>query len=235
MNRLSVIILATMALGGTGAWAQNHDGHHPPAAGSAAPAQSAPPAGQETTGGQHDMMGAMSSMMNMRDGMMGMMRDMSIMGMMGQGMAGMGMAGMGTIDRVDGRIAFLRTELKITDAQASVWSAFAEALRANAKLLGETRAAMMRRTGAQAQAQAQAPLLTDRLDSQEKWLAARLEGTRAMKAAFAGLYGALSDEQKKTANEILAPHLGMGMMARPDQQSGPMGPGMMRRGMMGPH
>src|SRR3569623_1000224 len=34
-------------------------------------------------------------------------------------------------------IAFLRTELKITDAQSSAWNAFADALRSNAKSLGE--------------------------------------------------------------------------------------------------
>ena len=30
-----------------------------------------------------------------------------------------------------------------------------------------------------------------------------------MKSAFTTLYGALSDDQKKTANELLAPHMGM--------------------------
>ena len=59
------------------------------------------------------------------------------------GMAGPGMGGMATIDHIEGRIAFLRTELKITDAQASAWDAFAEALRTNAKKLGEVRSTMM--------------------------------------------------------------------------------------------
>jgi hypothetical protein len=45
--------------------------------------------------------------------------------------------------RVEGRIAFLRTELKITDARSSAWNAFADALRTNAKSLGEVRASMM--------------------------------------------------------------------------------------------
>ena len=67
-----------------------------------------------------------------------------------------------------------------------------------------------------------------RLDAQERWLAARLEGTRALKTAFTGLYGALSDEQKKAAGELLAPHMGMGMgmMAMaPMGQGVPMGRG----------
>jgi hypothetical protein len=132
------------------------------------------------------------------------------------------MDGMATIDRVEGRIAFLRTELKITDAQAGAWDAFAEALRANSRKLGEVRGTMM----AHMNASLQAP---DRLALQEQWLAARLEGTRAVRSAATALYGVLSDDQKKTGNEILAPH--MGMMA---MMSGQMPPGQMQRGMMVP-
>jgi hypothetical protein len=131
------------------------------------------------------------------------------------------MGGMATIDRVEGRIAFLRTELKITEAQTGAWDVFAETLRANAKKLGEVRSTMAQMHGAQ-----QAP---DRLGLQEQWLAARLEGTRAMRSAVTTLYGVLSDDQKKTADEILAPH--MGMMA---MMSGQMQPGQMQRGMMMP-
>jgi hypothetical protein len=141
-------------------------------------------------------------------GMMSMMGDGSMMGMMRM-MEAASMGGMATIDRVEGRIAFLRTELKITEAQTSAWDAFAETLRVNAKKLGDVRGTMM----AQMNAAQQAP---DRLGLQEQWLAARLEGTRAIRAAVTALYGVLSDDQKKTANEILAPHMGMmGMTAMP--------------------
>ena len=34
---------------------------------------------------------------------------------------------------VEGRLAFLKTELKITDAQLPLWNAVADAVRANAK------------------------------------------------------------------------------------------------------
>lgn len=54
---------------------------------------------------------------------------------------------------------FLRAELKITDAQAAAWSAFADILRANAKSLGEVRAV---------QRNTQSPSLIDRLMQQEK-------------------------------------------------------------------
>jgi hypothetical protein len=53
------------------------------------------------------------------------------MAMMG-GPGGMGMMWMA--DHIDGRIAFLKAELKITEAQMSPWNAFADALRANAEM-----------------------------------------------------------------------------------------------------
>jgi hypothetical protein len=164
-------------------------------------------------------------------GMMGnmpMANMMQMMGMMGQrgseaGCAGMG--GMATIDRVEGRIAFLRTELKITEAQSSAWNAFADALRANAKSLGEVRASMMPQAAAGQQG------LVDRLALHEKWLTARLEGTRAIKSALTSLVGTLSDEQKKSADELLAPHMGMMAGMQSGQMgSGPMPPGMMTQG-----
>ena len=175
------------------------------------------------------MMGMMNDMKNMMSGM----SMMNTMGMMGPGMGGMV-----TIDRIEGRIAFLRTELKITDAQAGPWNTFADVLRANAKKLGEVRASMMPKPG---DAQQQVPTMADRLDLQEQWLLARLEGTRAMKSAFTKLNETLSDDQKKTATDLLAPHMGMGMMAmtaaqmQPGQmQPGQMGPGRMQPGQMKP-
>jgi hypothetical protein len=158
----------------------------------------------------------MANMMNMMD----MMRMM--------GMAGPGMGGMATVDRIEGRIAFLLAELKITEAQNSAWNAFTEALRANAKKLGEARRSMMTQLSAEQQ---QAPTMADRLGLQEEWLAARLEGTRVLRSAVIALYGVLSDDQKKTANEILAPH--MGMMAMVSGQPGMMmQSGQMQRGPM---
>lgn len=222
MKRL--ILAAALALSPTGpvAWAQapaaeDHQAHHPPQ--SATPAQPAPVPGQPGTGGMPMMMNMMGNNMPMMN-MMGMMRMMAL--------TGPGMGGMATIERVEGRIAFLRTELKITDAQATAWNGFAEALRANAKKLGEVRASMMAQPSA---GQQQAPTMADRLDLQERWLLARFEGTRTIKGAFTILYGALSDDQKKTANELLAPHMGMGMMT---MMQGRMQPGQMQPGQMQP-
>lgn len=169
-------------------------------------------------GGMMPMMGMMG-----QGGMMPMMGMMGHGGMGGPGMggpggpAGMGMGGPGmqpgagmpgTVDRVEGRIAFVRAELKITDAQASAWNAFAAALRANAAKLNDLLAKARQAAG-------QPPTLSQRLDHQEQLLAARLDSVRAVRTAFAGLLQVLTDEQKKTAEEIVPWHGGlmsMGMM-----------------------
>ncbi|WP_316160931.1 Spy/CpxP family protein refolding chaperone [Bradyrhizobium sp. SZCCHNRI20481] len=221
MKRLALPVALLLATASTTSWAQSaadHEAHHPDQKGAPAAAQPQSPAGQPGMMGQ--------GMMGGRGMMGGNMPMGNMMGMMGQsGAEGgcAGMSGLATIDRVEGRIAFLKTELKITDAQDAAWNAFADALRTNAKSLGEVRASMMPQTGAGQQG------LVDRLALQEKWLAARLEGTRAMKSALTNLVGTLSDEQKKTADELLAPHMGMNAMARM-MPSGQMQPGMMTQG-----
>ena len=205
------------------------DPHHPPQSATPAPAPAQPPTGQpgmgmmgdmptmNMMGRMRDMMGGSMPMMNMMGGDMPMMNMMAMMRMME--MMGLGMA---AIDHIEGRIAFLRAELNITEAQASAWNAFADAMRTNAKKLAEVRASMMARLDA---GQQQAPTMAERLDQQERSLLARLEGTRALKSAVANLYGTLSEDQKKTANELLAPQMGMGMMAMmPGQRPGQMMP-----------
>ena len=63
------------------------------------------------------------------------MRDMMRMMMGADGMPDMrtmaAMAG-----HVEGRLAFLKTELKITDAQLPLWDAVADVIRANARSMG---------------------------------------------------------------------------------------------------
>ena len=68
-------------------------------------------------------------MMQMMQMMSGMMKMMGGGGQPGQ----MGMDGMGATEHNEGRIAFLRAELRITDAQSKAWDAFAALLRDNAK------------------------------------------------------------------------------------------------------
>jgi hypothetical protein len=209
------------------------DPHHPPQSATPAPAPAQPPTSQPGTGrvGDMPMMNMMGRMRDMMGGMpMNMMGgDMPMMNMMAM-MRMMEMMGPGTtaIDRIEGRIAFLGAELNITEAQASAWNAFADAMRTNAKKLREVRASIMPQPDA---GQQQALTMAERLDQQERWLVARLEGTRALKSAVTNLYGTLSEDQKKTANELLAPQMGMGMIAMmPGQGPGQMQPRQMQPG-----
>jgi hypothetical protein len=122
------------------------------------------------------------------------------------------------VSRIDGRLAFLRAELKITDAQKEAWDKVAAAVRASATSMAERMKTLW-------SSEPGAKSLPERLDLQEKFAVARLDEIRQLKAAMTGLYAVLNEEQKKEADHIVLPMMGMGMM---DGHWGP-GPGMWRR------
>jgi hypothetical protein len=169
-----VLMLALMA-GPALAQQPQHDEHHPPAP----PAAAGPGMPGGMGGGDMPMMGMMRMMMG-REGM-------SMMSAMAR--------------HVEGRLAFLKTELKITDAQLPLWNAVADAIRANAKSMGDMAGGMM--------GGSQTATLPDKLAMREKMMTAHLEALRKFKAAVDPLYAALSDEQKKTADELLIGPMGM--------------------------
>lgn len=136
-------------------------------------------------------------------GMMG--GDMSRMMAMMHG--GMMMDGGTPLKHVEGRLAFLKTELKITPAQEPQWTKFTDAVRSTAqtaegKNAGAAKPAMM-------QGGMKPSTAPERLAHYEKTLAARLETVRALKAAVDPLYASLSDDQKKVADELLMGPMGM--------------------------
>ena len=110
------------------------------------------------------------------------------------------MRGMMPFEHVEGRIAFLKAELAITDAQQPQWNAFAEVLRAGAKGMRESMAKMMQAgtpTTAPAKAEAMVNMMTVHLD-----------GMKSMAAAGKALYAALSDSQKKIADDLMTGSMG---------------------------
>jgi hypothetical protein len=203
------LVALIMAAPGFAAEADPHAGHHP------APAASTPaePPKADTL----PLMGPQGSMMDRRQGM-GMMRGMgedSAMPMEGyqrmmdhmaamHGMSPSMMAGGSGArpmwEHVDACLAFLKTELKITGAQAKTWEAFASRLRENAAKMRALQSSMQ--TGKIAEAP-----LVQRLDHQEKWFATSYENIRALKPALHQLYDSLSQEQRKIADMIIPPHL----------------------------
>jgi hypothetical protein len=149
-------------------------------------------------------------------------------GMMGNGMMGGGMMGgmmggqagspMAPFAHTEGRIAFLKAELAITDAQAPQWTAFADALRGASKSMLESMTSMMQ-AGMPSNA-------ADRTDAMVKMMAARLDSLKTIAAAEKALYAVLTDAQKKAADELLSGPMGMGpMMGGPMMGAGgPTGP-----------
>lgn len=199
---MKTITFASAFLGSTlilaPAFAQTADQHdeHRPTSNATAPAaasgQRAAPGMMNMMGGGMDMSAMMRMMSRMHAGMGDCMSDPAL-------------------DHVEGRLAFLRTELHITDAQNAVWTSFAEALRAQAQKSAAGTGTMMDQGG-----------LPNRIDRQERGLAAKLDGVRTLKAAFTPLYAALSDEQKKAADVLLGAYFGMPMMGGGAMQGGMM-------------
>ena len=97
----------------------------------------------------------------------------------------------------DGRLAFLKAELGITDAQKAQWDGYAAALKKNLESMRPMREAMM----ASMAAPDGSPV--ERLDLRITAMEARLAMLKEVKPALAGLFGTLSDEQKKKAGELL--------------------------------
>jgi hypothetical protein len=148
--------------------------------------------------------------------------------MMGQGMMmgrGPTMGMMDPTRHIEGRLAFLKTELKITDAQMPQWNAFADAMRANAKRMGDLMNTMMSGmtmgsgSGSMGRGMMMGPnrmsggagmSVPERFALAEQHLTAHLEMLGAMKGAATQLYAALSDDQKGIADILI--HSPMGMM-----------------------
>lgn len=222
---LTTLSLAFGSAGLALAQAPAADPHHPtdqaPAATQPAPM---PPGPRPMPPGQRPM--ARGPMQPAGPGMMGpgmmgpgmmMGGDMPQMMQMMRGMmmmqAGMGPAGMMPFRHVEGHLAFLKAELHITDAQAPQWTAFADAMRNQATAMQAAMQAMPLPGGPVA-----AP---DRMERHVAVLSARLDAMKAILAATKPLYAVLSDEQKKTADELMAgPMMGMRPMG-PWAQPGP--------------
>lgn len=198
MTTFHNLMLAGALLFATPGFAE--DAHHPPEAQPAAPQAAVPPVAAPAPqpsqaapapGGPQGMMGMMGQ---------------AGMGMMGGAAAGaMGMGQMMDPGRITGRIAFLKAELKITDAQQPLWSAFTEALKANRAMMGDMQEMMMAAQGGGA------PTVLQRIDGHERMLVARLEAVRRLKAALGPLYASFDEAQKRTADQLMMPG-GMGPM-----------------------
>ena len=121
-------------------------------------------------------------------------------GMMGPGMmSGMG-AGMmmGQEDlkaMVEGRLAYVKTALSITEEQATAWKAYEDAARADVQSMQTVHQAMMTAM--------QSGSAIDRMQTHITMMQARLDALKALEPAAETLYQALTPEQKKKADTLL--------------------------------
>lgn len=131
----------------------------------------------------------------------------AMMGMMGGGCHMMGMMGHGKMRRgrmahhggmeamVEGRLAYLKSALNISADQKEAWGKYAEAVRERMETVRSMRQGMMETM--------QSGTAIERMDARISGMEAMLEAMKAVKPATEALYAALSDEQKKTADELI--------------------------------
>ena len=192
-----LVIAASLTVMLAQAHAQTADPHHP--AGQAAsqagqgqttaPQPGMPMAGPSAPGAQPGAMGAgMASMMDM-------MRPMMSAG-------GMGLP----FEHVEGRIAYLKAELAITDAQSAPWAAFADAMRADAATMRTMHEEMTKR----GMMKGATPLaLPERLVAQRKMMSEHTAMLDRLEAGAKPLYAVLSAEQRKVMDQAVPGPMGM--------------------------
>ena len=144
--------------------------------------------------------------------MMG-MGDCPMMGMMGDGMAGRGMMGGGMMGgrmmgggrmggrqpnmgaMAEGRLAYLKSELAITEGQTEAWNGYAEAVKSRVEMMRGMHRSMMDAM--------QKGSATDRMKARISGMEAMLESMKAIGPATEKLYGVLTEDQKKTADALI--------------------------------
>lgn len=153
--------------------AADHTAHHP-AAGAPTMAPAPGPAANMSGMGQTgmtdgDKQSMMSNMMPIMGGMMS--------------------------SRTEGRLAFLKTELKIKAGQSAAWERFADAYRAAAKSMQSMHGGMMGMMQGD---------LPSRLTQHQKMMQAHLDALKAISGPLTALYASFDSDQKKSADDLLS-------------------------------
>lgn len=103
-------------------------------------------------------------------------------------------------ERIEARLAYLKTALKITGAQQPQWDAFADVLRKQAGSM-ESR---MQAWHAKTSGQRERVTAIDRLERRQAMLATASQSLQEVLAAAKPLYAALTPEQQQIADQLLA-------------------------------
>jgi hypothetical protein len=190
---MTMAIAATPALaqqGGPGGGMGKGPGQGQGMMGQGAPGQGKGMMGQRGPGQGKGMM--QDNMMG--GGMMGKANCPRMAGMMGKGM-------MHSRPMMEARLAYAKADLEITDDQMDAWNAYADAVRKRHDIMEGVQTDMMKAM--------KSGNVVDRLDARIKLTETGLESLKALKPATEGLYNALTDAQKKKADELLSGTCGM--------------------------
>lgn len=176
------------------------------------PAQPTLPLGSGQTMGHHMMNGESMGPWMMDPSTMPMMQMMQMMhmmdaGMMGPGMMGSGAAMMCGVQRgmamagapgsyLEGRLAFVKAELAIDQAQEADWQKYAGAVRDGAQPMFSAMSGMHR-------AAADGSNFPGQFDARIQALEGQLSGLKAIRGAAVGLYDHLNQVQKQKADTLL--------------------------------
>jgi LTXXQ motif family protein len=102
---------------------------------------------------------------------------------------------------IEGRIAYMKAELKITPQQGAAWNKVAQAMRDNARdadaLIAQLRS--QRQPG-------QKPNAIQQLEAHSRFAALRAQADERLLAAFRPLYVSFSPEQQQAADQLFGWH-----------------------------
>jgi len=102
---------------------------------------------------------------------------------------------------MEARLAYIKADLEITEAQMAAWDAYADAVRARHTTMESVHEDMMK-------AKESGSALA-RMDGRIKAMESMVDSLKAMKPATEALYAVLTDEQKKKADQLLGGRCGM--------------------------
>lgn len=101
-------------------------------------------------------------------------------------------------EHIDGQLAYIKAELKITEAQEPQWNVFADSFRDDKEKQARACKAALEQSRAMMSAS-----LPKSMKMMENNLAEKLESLRSMEASVDALYASLSKVQQKAADAIM--------------------------------
>ena len=104
-------------------------------------------------------------------------------------------------ERVEARLAYVKTAIKITEAQQSQWDAYASLVRQNAQDMEQR--FQSRQSGQSGRPIHQRPSAIERLERAQAFHAGAVTRLNQLLAVQKPLYAALSPEQQKVADVVL--------------------------------